>query len=99
MNNFKYLWILLVTCAYFQVNPSQITKFHPKGETSRIKQVVCYMVYQAGATAKEVAELMGGRDEAVVYWAKNKIQELIDPGRCQDKQLKKDIENLLKLTA
>lgn len=92
--NFKYLWIFLVTCCYFKISPSKVQAYHPKGEISRIKQVVCYMVYTSGATAREIAELLGGRDEAVVYWSKNKIQSLIEPGAGQDKQLASDINKL-----
>ena len=72
--------------------------FHPTQDISRIKQVVIYLVYQSGAKAREVAEMLGSRDECNIYYQKNKIAMLIEPGKGHDKKLKSDIDKLTILT-
>lgn len=97
MNNFKYLWILLITCCYFKVSPSQIQTFHPTAKLSRVKQIVSYLIYQAGATGMQAAEYIGSCDEGIIYHNRHKIAGLIEPGRGQDRRLKCDIDRISKL--
>jgi chromosomal replication initiation ATPase DnaA len=97
MKEFKYLWIFLLTCCYYKVSPNLVAVYHPTMEISRVKQVAQYLIYKAGASARIAGEVTGGTKYKSVQYSINTIQGLIEPGRCQDLKLKRDIDNLLKL--
>jgi hypothetical protein len=97
MNNFNYLWIFLMVCCYFGVNPSEVQVKHPNYRLSQIKQVCQYMIYHAGATYDGTGKIVGGLDNVTVRWNVLKVGGLIAPGRGQNKELAADVNNLSKI--
>jgi len=94
MKNFNFLWIFLITWCYFKVNPSQVKKYHPARELSRVKQIAQYLIYCQGASCRVAGEVVGVDGSTAKYSIKT-IAGLLDVG---DLRTKQDIYNLTLLT-
>lgn len=99
-NDYKYLWIILVSSFHYAVSPERIMSSRDrKLPFCTIRQVVQYALYHHGATYRLAGELIGGLDCATVRSNVSRIAKLIEPvkGKIPDKQIKKDVETIFKL--
>ena len=92
MNDFKYLWIFLLTCCYFHILPSQVKVSHPTKEVSKVKQIAQYLMWKRGASYRVAGEITKVNYSTVKSSVKT-IQGFLDIGD----NVKLDIDNLLKV--
>lgn len=94
--DFKYFWLLLMTCCYYKVNLSLVLDRYNPQHPIIVRQVAQYLIFKAGACERLTGEMTGGFNYSTVRHGVKKISNLIEPinGKIQDLKLKQDIETL-----
>lgn len=90
---FNYLWTFLITCAFYKVAPSKVLKNKPVKNLAKVKRIAAYLIYNQGASGREVGDIIG-----IKTWTVRYHLEKVKAKMQRNEAFRKEIKQLQELT-